>query len=456
MNRGWVIGLCITAGCLAACSGSGSGAGEPAAEDTLAACQDGRDQDGDGLTDCADPDCQVFVACAARPAGPDAAPGDAAGPADAVAELDAPPPADAAGPADVAPPDSGAAPPCTPCGNGSLRGTVCAPSLQVFVSQALVTIDAVDCAGVPVHLTAYSRPDGTYEFPELPCGDHLVVVEKGSFRTEYTVHIDPGRLTDISGADIKQCFSSGGTRIAAFWGQWDELQLMLERLGFAYDWYYFSDELYSDPPPWDDVEAVQLLRDPAALAQYDILFLNCGSAYQQWADRYPEMFVNLRDWVLAGGSLYGTDLAWIVTERAWPDAIDFYGNDTEGGMSEAGPQIVLGQTDHPVTIADPDLAAFVGTSELTVHYGPGPLISMADVEAHTTVHATAHIEQKDGSIMGFPDPCDCVQLDEDQPVIVSFSPAPGAGRVIYTTFHNDEQADQATYDQILHFLVFLL
>lgn len=49
-------------------------AAEP--ENTLAACQDGRDNDGDGLSDCADGDCQYFTACAqsGQPAPPPSAP----------------------------------------------------------------------------------------------------------------------------------------------------------------------------------------------------------------------------------------------------------------------------------------------------------------------------------------------------------------------------------------------
>lgn len=66
---------------LAACSAGGGGgtdggggggldAGGGGAEDTLAACRDGADNDGDLLTDCADAECQVFVACSATDAGP--------------------------------------------------------------------------------------------------------------------------------------------------------------------------------------------------------------------------------------------------------------------------------------------------------------------------------------------------------------------------------------------------
>lgn len=413
----------------------------PTAEDTLARCQDGYDNDGDGATDCADPDCQVFVVCL-----------DVMGPDTTV---------DTGGDAPVADVpsttrDTGA--PCEPCGNGSLRGLVCAPSEQIFVSQAHVTIEVVDCDGQPQTLEAWSRPDGTYYFPEVPCGSHIVQVDKGSFHVQYTVTIQPGRETDVSGADYKLCFGAGDVRIAVFWGQWDEMQYILDRLGFVYEWFYFRDELYMDPSPWDDVEAVQLLLDPQALQRYDIIFLNCGSAYMEWAERYPSMAGNLRDWVMSGGSLYATDLAWVLVERAWPDAVDFYGDED---ATPADTQIIEPQSDHTATIVDEDLVAYLGgITEREVHYGAGPLISIAEAGAGTDVHVTAYIDQRDRWDLPIWDPdygsCGCVQLQEDQPVVLSFQPSIGAGRVIYTTFHNDEQADQDTYDEILHYLVFLL
>ena len=39
-------------------------------ENTIAVCRDGADNDGDGLADCADPDCQVFVVCTEVDSGP--------------------------------------------------------------------------------------------------------------------------------------------------------------------------------------------------------------------------------------------------------------------------------------------------------------------------------------------------------------------------------------------------
>jgi hypothetical protein len=41
------------------------------------------------------------------------------------------------------------------------------------------------------------------------------------------------------------------------------------------------------------------------------------------------------------------------------------------------------------------------------------------------------------------------------PLVVSFQPSSTSGRVVYTTFHNDEQAD-AIMLKILYYLVFLL
>lgn len=56
---------------LAACSGASPGLAPldaasdhgPPAENTFGRCKDGVDNDGDGKTDCADPECAIFAAC---------------------------------------------------------------------------------------------------------------------------------------------------------------------------------------------------------------------------------------------------------------------------------------------------------------------------------------------------------------------------------------------------------
>jgi hypothetical protein len=94
----------IWATTLACCGGLGIGCGwDDCDEDPLygfevaaSQCQDGSDNDGDGLFDCADPDCQGFVFCAG--AGGDAdgdADGDGDGDGDADLSCDDPPGSDA-------------------------------------------------------------------------------------------------------------------------------------------------------------------------------------------------------------------------------------------------------------------------------------------------------------------------------------------------------------------------
>jgi hypothetical protein len=442
-----------------ACGGSNGGD----VENTLELCQDGKDNDGDELADCDDPDCQVFLVCASAMIG-DAVAGTDSG--EGGGKDDMIPGGDALGdgrsdgstsPGDAVPElpkvDTGKPGFCEECGYGSLKGRVCAPNEQIFVSGALITIETTDCSGNEVTLTAISQVDGTYYFESVPCGYQTVNVSKGNYVHEYKVPIRTGELMDVSGADIKMCFGAKVVSIAAVWGQWDEMHHIVERLGFTYDWYYYKDELYADNPDWDNTQVVQLLTNPGKLAMYNILILNCGSAYQRWVDQYPNMVWTIRDWVKAGGSLYTSDLSWIIGEKAFPDAVDFYGIDDKGGMAKDGPQIIDGNQDFPANIVDAAMAAYVGGSETSVHYGAGPLISVADVAPDTTVHVRAHIKQ----CQGFFDSCTSgVKLNESQPVLVSYRPGPASGRVVYSCLHVDEQEDQELYDRILYYMMFML
>ena len=440
----------------AACGSDSSG---NQAENTLAQCTDGIDNDNDGLPDCQDPDCQVFVACL------DATPQDAKGGSDSTAgdltgTKDAPrgdqtsgdsPASDSTTPTDDGSPQTDTPSPtgCDPCGYGSIKGRVCAPNDQIFVSGALATVETTNCNGEPIVLTAISKVDGTYLIENVPCGMQTVHVSKGSYDHEYSVPVKSGEVFDVSGADIKMCFGAKVVSIAVLWGQWDAMNDIVDRLGFDYDWYYFKDDLYAENPDWENVEAVKLLLEPTSLAKYNILILNCGSAYLKWVEEFPEIVDNVRDWVLQGGSLYMSDLAWIVGEKAFPDAIDFYGDDDlpDGPMALDGPQQAEGQQTLTATIADAVLAAHVGTETFEVKYGAGPLIVVKYVGEGSQAHVT-------GTVKIEPDDW----LDNTTwkgPLVVSFQPSATSGRVVYTTFHNDEQADTIML-KILYYLVFLL
>ncbi len=66
----WVVSVLLSVGCSAGPAGparDGGGMGTP--ENTATACQNGLDDDRDGLDDCVDPDCADFVFCADFDAG---------------------------------------------------------------------------------------------------------------------------------------------------------------------------------------------------------------------------------------------------------------------------------------------------------------------------------------------------------------------------------------------------
>lgn len=365
---------------------------------------------------------------------------------------------------------------CDPCGYGAVKGIVCAPNAQIFVANALVTITVVDCDGTVKSYQTMSESDGTYYFPSVPCGMHTVHVKAGQFEKTYAVQVKSGQLNDHTGAAYKLCFAAGSVPIAVWWGQWDDQQELVDELGFDFTYYNFEWEYFNEDINPADIEAVQVLRDPVLLAQYKILFFNCGSAALKYVNMFPEIEDNLRDFVLAGGSMYASDLSWAYIEGAFPDAIDFYGSNDlpSGAMTSDGPQQVQGQQTYPATVEDGNLAAYVGVASFDTFYGPGPLIAIEAPGADTQLHVSGvvHVDPPSPAVCG-DGVCDSSEIiplctadcasifdvddyaEHDGPMVLSFRPGTNSGSVIYTTFHNDEQADELM-KKILYYLVFLL
>lgn len=440
------------------CAGGGSGTQVCAADGTFGVCACGPGGDAaDAVGDGADG------------IGGDTADASGGGDTSNADSADAAPPSDA--PVIIGDAAGDASDHCDPCGYGAVRGRVCSPSLEVDVPNAVVELSAVDCDGVARTWTTRTGPNGIWELPEVPCGTHAVHVASGAFSRDYTVQVVAGQMNDHSGAAVKSCFGGRDVPIAVFWGQWDEQEDLLTGLGFDYTFFDYELEYFDETPP-EDIEAVQVLRDPARLSAYRVLFFDCGSAALKWVRRFPEIGQNLRAFVMAGGSLYASDLSWAYIEAAFPDAIDFYGPDDlpSGPMASDGPQRVIGQQDYPATVDDPVLAAYLGTGSFTSRYGAGPLIAVSGAGAGTEVkvRGIVHVELPPAVCGdGLCDPsevlqcADCQGLIPDEyvqhpgPMVLTHRPTATSGRVVYTTFHNDEQADELM-KRLLNYLVFQL
>ena len=413
-------------------------------------CHDGRDDDGDGFTDCADQDCWSDAACG------DASGGDATGDgadgdvtlgdgADGDAVSDATDSGTGTGTgtgvgsdADV---DIGAETggSCDPCGpKGSIKGRVCAPNENVFVNDARVWIEGVGCDGEAFTVETTSAFDGTYYLLDVPCGNHTLNIEKGSFAATHPVTVVAGQLLDVTGAANKLCFGSGAAKIAVLAGSWDDMAGLLDQLGLRYDFYNDNGDQGADGA------LVELLSDPQKLGGYDILFANCGGTVGWLPQDEPQVMGNVKDFVLGGGSLYMSDYAWVLGEWSFPDKVDWYDNDDPSSMGDAdSPQVIPSGTHVNATIADGTLASVLGKNTIAIEFDQGPQIAPVAVANGAFAHVVGSINV----------PFE-LQIP-NAPLTLSYVPADGAGRVIYTNFHNDAQAS-ADMLAIIKYLVFSL
>lgn len=302
-----------------------------------------------------------------------------------------------------------------------------------------MALDAVDCEGNPVHIEVKSGADGSYHLEDVPCGKWTVNIDKGSFHRDFSFTFEPGEVHDVTGAANKLCFQATAVEIAVLQGNWDHMEQLLDDLGLAYD-YYTTEDIGEAGTIYD------LLNNPTAMAKYKIIFANCGGYHGWMPQDFPEVMDNVTQWVLAGGSLYMSDYAWVYGEHSFPDAIEFYGEDDPKKMyTPDSPQWVSSGNESNAMILDGALAAYLGKTSVKIVFDQGPQIAPMAGGPGTFVHAHGTIFQPFGD----------KAITEPMPMILSYVPAEGAGRVIYTNFHNDAQAT-ADILKILNYLVFTL
>jgi hypothetical protein len=233
--------------------------------------------------------------------------------------------------------------------------------------------------------------------------------------------------------------------IAIVTGNNDDVRVILDSIGVdpnSITTYRGHQGFGVDSTAW----GAELLGDYAVLSQYDIVFINCGA---NGIDDYPLLglrpdvvenatFVdNLRQFVAEGGSVYMSDEAYDLVERAWPEFVDFYGDDTAIDDAQIGTQ----QFDAvPVDIVDANLAAAMGVSQFDIHFNYTLWAIIENVAATTTIYTRGDTPTSEGVL-------------PDMPLTVGFES--GQGRVIYTSFHQEPGVDSATA-RLLQLLMFEL
>jgi hypothetical protein len=304
-------------------------------------------------------------------------------------------------------------------GNGRVEGRVCAPDGTTWLSGAEVFIELPGGD----RISSSTDGQGRWALEGVPPGTWDVHVRAGSFESIIVVVVDEDETTVV--LPDSECAIDQDVKIAVVEGIWDDVRTVLVDVGI-------EEGIITDfSTGW----AYELLGDPAYLATFDIVMINCGAdEYEYVGDATLQQ--NLIEYVEAGGSLYVSDLAYDVVEIAFPDALDFYGADETQDSAEVGAQMEL-----MGTIVDPSLSSAIGTSQIDVNYPLAYWAIMEDEAADTRVYIRGTGETLDGEYLS------------DIAHTVSFRR--GEGKVVFSSFHQ-EPGINVLQEQVLQLLVFQL
>lgn len=283
---------------------------------------------------------------------------------------------------------------------GALSGRVCAPNGDAVLSARVLAE-----RNAALEAEVETDESGLFTFADLPSGTYVLTAEKGSWSVSTEVDYVEGTVVDVG--DL--CLDPSSVRTAVITGRYDSIGTLIQDLGFSVD---LVDAVDSDA-------YLNLLLDPEALAEYDVLFFNCGMS-ESWGGQSDAVGANLDAFVAAGGSLYASDLAFPVLEAARPDFLDMVGPDTF-----EGPRVGQAATVQ-ATVLDPALAEFFGGREAEITYDLGGWAVLESVGNDAEVIATGSVSTFDGQTL------------PNAPLVASMG-RPGEGRMVFTTFHNEAQ-----------------
>ena len=333
------------------------------------------------------------------------------------------------------PPVVSCEPPVVPENAGAVAGRVCAPDGETWLSGAEVFVVLENGTRV----AAVTDGNGAYTLSGVPVGRHTVHVVKGSFSSEFQADVSANTTTEIPEAECT--ISPVGLRVAVVAGDYDDVAQVLTSIGIEQaNMEVFQSSFLNDNIAWVD----ELVLDYERLRSFDIVFLNCGAGDRQWVGRsglFPiavnqAAIANLRRFVTEGGSVYASDWAYTFVEATWPDFIDFVGNETRD-VAKVG--AITAST--PAAIVDAQMAASLGQTSLNLHYPLAEWAVMQSVSAQTTIYVRGGADLLDGTHL------------DDVPHTVAFRP--GAGRVLFTSFHQ-EAGINPDMQRILQLLMFEL
>lgn len=306
---------------------------------------------------------------------------------------------------------------------GIVEGRVCSPDGNTWLAEANIYVKVQNEDGTEGRVETYSDVDGRFILEGVPVGPQILLIEKGSFAGQREVLVESGTVTTIPD---DACALETAPRIAVVHGsQYDNVEAVLNEIGVEAE----TIDVYE--ANWAD----QLLGEDNRIADYDILFLNCRSAEEEYAANDGAQD-RLRDFVANGGSLHASDQAYDLIELTFPSKIEFLGPDNERGAADQGASVDL-----DARVLDEGLRGALQTSAVPIHYGLSTWSVMTGVATDVHVYLEADAPLLDGDVI------------LDAPQIVGFNY--GDGRVVYSSFHQ-EPGIGVEQEEVLKLIMFEL
>lgn len=276
----------------------------------------------------------------------------------------------------------------SPLANGKIAGFE-KRKLETILDQGFI-ID-------PDGPTTTTDGQGRFTLEGVPTGTVTLGAKAGAFEAMFTVEVSENEIVDSGSVGVDAIRKLGHVT-----GSFDSIQNIVASLG-------------------SETERILAanLSNPELLAEYDIIFMNCGSGTYN-----EERAQVLRQYVEAGGTLYVSDLDYRYVEAIFPGDVEF---------GSGGSQTIEAQIQSQL------LQQYVQSSTLDITYNLGGWIRVTGVSGGGS---------SDVLLRGQPNEIE----SGTEPLAFTFTR--GNGRVIFTTFHNSASASEDQI-QVLSYYIFL-
>lgn len=334
---------------------------------------------------------------------------------------------------------------------GMIVGTICGPSdtggegeplagARVYVVQPIDGILYED----------ETLPDGSFTIAGIPTPQSGLQVraEKGGFVYTWDA-VDVFSIADApdgtnltASVGCQELVPDDDRRYLVVQGTFDKIEQVLSRMGLSN-----VDLLEGVPADPSELWSTAAFSNYETLSNYDAVFVNCGiSETDLVLGLNPAVKANLQRYIQDGGSLYVSDWAYDLIEQVWPERINFLGDDNLNSAAEHGED-----GDYAADVLEPGLAEYVGADNVNIGFNFGNFAIVSQLASGVTTYLRSDIQYRVNN---------GVSTLTDVPVTVGFSD--GAGRVIFTSFHQESDGDGNTEtldgpeDLVLRYLIFSL